>query len=69
MLVKEHPSSDSFYDSEGDGGSELTTVERPGSMCITGHEEEDSVDGRQRHDSAEVDGIKNSTQIEYCGKQ
>ncbi|XP_031777106.1 protein nervous wreck isoform X2 [Nasonia vitripennis] len=55
------PSSDSFYDSDNDAGSDLTTVERPGRGSAAGqhslhHEDEDSgADERQRHDSAEVD--------------
>ncbi|KAM0735464.1 Protein nervous wreck [Formica fusca] len=50
----EHPSSDSFYDSDGDGGSDLTTVERPGK---TASQHEDEAEERQRHDSAEVDAL------------
>ncbi|GAB1867811.1 FCH and double SH3 domains protein 2 [Camponotus japonicus] len=50
----EHPSSDSFYDSDGDGGSDLTTVERPGKNAP---QHEDEVEERQRHDSAEVDAL------------
>ncbi|KAG7211508.1 hypothetical protein KM043_010777 [Ampulex compressa] len=53
----EHPSSDSFYDSDGDGGSDLTTVERPGSTRNTPQQEEESTEERQRHDSAEVDAL------------
>ncbi|XP_066590493.1 protein nervous wreck [Prorops nasuta] len=52
----EHPSSDSFYDSDGDGGSDLTTVERPESARAT-HQDDDSTEERQRHDSAEVDAL------------
>lgn len=61
-MLKEQPSSDSFYDSDNDAGSDLTTVERPGRGSAAGqhslhHEDEDSgADERQRHDSAEVDG-------------
>ncbi|XP_020279725.1 F-BAR and double SH3 domains protein 2 [Pseudomyrmex gracilis] len=50
----EHPSSDSFYDSDGDGGSDLTTVERPGKTAL---QQEDEVEERQRHDSSEVDAL------------
>ncbi|XP_051161839.1 protein nervous wreck isoform X2 [Leptopilina boulardi] len=53
----EHPSSDSFYDSDGDGGSDLTTVERPGSVRTSLPHEEDSGEDRQRHDSSEVDAL------------
>ncbi|XP_011140988.1 F-BAR and double SH3 domains protein 2 isoform X1 [Harpegnathos saltator] len=54
----EHPSSDSFYDSDGDGGSDLTTVERPGSgRNAPQQEEEVAAEERQRHDSAEVDAL------------
>ncbi|XP_033223271.1 protein nervous wreck isoform X2 [Belonocnema kinseyi] len=53
----ENPSSDSFYDSDGDGGSDLTTVERPGSTRSSGQQEDDSGDDRQRHDSEEVDAL------------
>ncbi|XP_012226527.1 protein nervous wreck isoform X2 [Linepithema humile] len=49
----EHPSSDSFYDSDGDGGSDLTTVERPGKTS----QQEEEIEERQRHDSAEVDAL------------
>ncbi|XP_015585910.1 F-BAR and double SH3 domains protein 2 [Cephus cinctus] len=52
----EHPSSDSFYDSDGDGGSDLTTVERPGNVRGATQEEE-AAEERQRHDSAEVDAV------------
>lgn len=50
----EHPSSDSFYDSDGDGGSDLTTVERPGKNTS---QQEEEIEERQRHDSAEVDAL------------
>ncbi|KAL0113792.1 hypothetical protein PUN28_012727 [Cardiocondyla obscurior] len=50
----EHPSSDSFYDSDGDGGSDLTTLERPGKNISQAEEEAEE---RQRHDSAEVDAL------------
>ncbi|XP_043248241.1 protein nervous wreck isoform X1 [Colletes gigas] len=53
----EHPSSDSFYDSDGDGGSDLTTVERPGSARNTPQQEEEATEERQRHDSEEVDAL------------
>ncbi|XP_054013454.1 protein nervous wreck isoform X2 [Hylaeus anthracinus] len=53
----EHPSSDSFYDSDGDGGSDLTTVERPGSARNAPQQEEESTEERQRHDSEEVDAL------------
>ncbi|XP_076377755.1 protein nervous wreck isoform X4 [Megalopta genalis] len=53
----EHPSSDSFYDSDGDGGSDLTTVERPGSVKNTSQQEDEPIDERQRHDSEEVDAL------------
>ncbi|CAK9829416.1 Protein nervous wreck [Anthophora retusa] len=54
----EHPSSDSFYDSDGDGGSDLTTVERPGSARnVPQQEEETTTEERQRHDSEEVDAL------------
>lgn len=49
----EHPSSDSFYDSDGDGGSDLTTLERPGKNV----QQEEEIEERQRHDSAEVDAL------------
>lgn len=52
-FFQEHPSSDSFYDSDGDGGSDLTTVERPGKT-----QQEEEIEERQRHDSAEVDGTR-----------
>ncbi|XP_046141675.1 protein nervous wreck isoform X1 [Osmia bicornis bicornis] len=52
----EHPSSDSFYDSDGDGGSDLTTVERPGS-ARNAPQQEESTEERQRHDSEEVDAL------------
>ncbi|XP_012060526.1 PREDICTED: F-BAR and double SH3 domains protein 2 [Atta cephalotes] len=50
----EHPSSDSFYDSDGDGGSDLTTLERPGKNAL---QQEEEIEERQRHDSAEVDAL------------
>ncbi|XP_077276587.1 protein nervous wreck isoform X1 [Temnothorax americanus] len=50
----EHPSSDSFYDSDGDGGSDLTTLERPGKNAP---QQEEEIEERQRHDSAEVDAL------------
>ncbi|XP_011688356.1 PREDICTED: F-BAR and double SH3 domains protein 2 isoform X2 [Wasmannia auropunctata] len=50
----EHPSSDSFYDSDGDGGSDLTTLERPGKNAA---QQEEDIEERQRHDSAEVDAL------------
>ncbi|XP_026824284.1 F-BAR and double SH3 domains protein 2 isoform X2 [Ooceraea biroi] len=50
----EHPSSDSFYDSDGDGASDLTTVEQPGK---TVSQQEEEAEDRQRHDSAEVDAL------------
>lgn len=56
--LQENPSSDSFYDSDNDAGSDLTTVERPGSGR-TGSQQQDDDDTtseRERHDSAEVDG-------------
>lgn len=53
---QEHPSSDSFYDSDGDGGSDLTTVERPGSERNAPQQEEEIAEERLRHDSTEVDG-------------
>ncbi|XP_076241685.1 protein nervous wreck-like [Calliopsis andreniformis] len=53
----EHPSSDSFYDSDGDGGSDLTTVERPGSAKNASQQEEETTEERQRHDSEEVDAL------------
>ncbi|XP_011299378.1 FCH and double SH3 domains protein 2 isoform X4 [Fopius arisanus] len=54
----EHPSSDSFYDSDNDAGSDLTTVERPGSgRHVSEHHEDDQRDERERHDSAEVDAL------------
>ncbi|KAF3422055.1 hypothetical protein E2986_01132 [Frieseomelitta varia] len=53
----EHPSSDSFYDSDGDGGSDLTTVERPGSARNVPQQEEETTKERQRHDSEEVDAL------------
>ncbi|KAG9435571.1 hypothetical protein HZU67_01994 [Apis mellifera carnica] len=53
----EHPSSDSFYDSDGDGGSDLTTVERPGSARNVPQQEEETTEERQRHDSEEVDAL------------
>ncbi|XP_076169428.1 protein nervous wreck-like isoform X1 [Ptiloglossa arizonensis] len=53
----EHPSSDSFYDSDGDGGSDLTTVERPGSARNAPQQEEEPTEERQRHDSEEVDAL------------
>ncbi|XP_006624485.1 protein nervous wreck-like isoform X2 [Apis dorsata] len=53
----EHPSSDSFYDSDGDGGSDLTTVERPGSVRNVPQQEEETTEERQRHDSEEVDAL------------
>ncbi|KZC08284.1 FCH and double SH3 domains protein 2, partial [Dufourea novaeangliae] len=53
----EHPSSDSFYDSDGDGGSDLTTVERPGSGKSAPQQEEEMTEERQRHDSEEVDAL------------
>ncbi|XP_012279354.1 F-BAR and double SH3 domains protein 2 isoform X2 [Orussus abietinus] len=53
----EHPSSDSFYDSDGDGGSDLTTVERPENVRNVSLQEEESTKERQRHDSAEVDAL------------
>ncbi|KOC61529.1 FCH and double SH3 domains protein 2 [Habropoda laboriosa] len=53
----EHPSSDSFYDSDGDGGSDLTTVERPGSARNAPQQEEETTEERQRHDSEEVDAL------------
>ncbi|XP_076286846.1 protein nervous wreck isoform X1 [Lasioglossum baleicum] len=53
----EHPSSDSFYDSDGDGGSDLTTVERPGSVKNVSQQEEEPTEERQRHDSEEVDAL------------
>lgn len=53
----EHPSSDSFYDSDGDGGSDLTTVERPGTRNAPQQEEETTQEERQRHDSEEVDAL------------
>lgn len=56
LITQEHPSSDSFYDSDGDGGSDLTTVERPGSAKNAPQHEEETTDERQRHDSEEVDG-------------
>nr|XP_012152993.1 PREDICTED: F-BAR and double SH3 domains protein 2 isoform X3 [Megachile rotundata] len=52
----EHPSSDSFYDSDGDGGSDLTTVERPGS-ARNAPQQEETTEERQRHDSEEVDAL------------
>lgn len=52
---QEHPSSDSFYDSDGDGGSDLTAVERSGKNVA--QEEEIASEERQRHDSSEVDGM------------
>ncbi|XP_046409814.1 protein nervous wreck isoform X1 [Neodiprion fabricii] len=57
--VAEHPSSDSFYDSDGDGGSDLTTVERPGTNhgAIEQSEENAEEEDRQRHDSTEVDAM------------
>lgn len=61
FIFKEHPSSDSFYDSDGDGGSDLTTLERPGKNAS---QQEEEVEERQRHDSAEVDG----TQIIFIHK-
>lgn len=57
FLFQEHPSSDSFYDSDNDAGSDLTTVERPGSGRHTSEShDDDQRDERERHDSAEVDG-------------
>ncbi|XP_015125765.1 protein nervous wreck isoform X4 [Diachasma alloeum] len=54
----EHPSSDSFYDSDNDAGSDLTTVERPGSgRHMSEHHEDDQRNERERHDSAEVDAL------------
>ncbi|KAK0177887.1 hypothetical protein PV328_001891 [Microctonus aethiopoides] len=54
----EHPSSDSFYDSDNDAGSDLTTVERPGSGRNTSSLHDDDVPNeRERHDSAEVDAL------------
>ncbi|XP_023245872.1 F-BAR and double SH3 domains protein 2 [Copidosoma floridanum] len=54
----EQPSSDSFYDSDNDAGSDLTTVERPGRASAAGHHDEDSgAEERQRNDSAEVDAL------------
>ncbi|XP_063986900.1 protein nervous wreck isoform X2 [Diachasmimorpha longicaudata] len=54
----EHPSSDSFYDSDNDAGSDLTTVERPGSgRHVSDHHEDDQRNERERHDSAEVDAL------------
>ncbi|XP_011498975.1 PREDICTED: FCH and double SH3 domains protein 2 [Ceratosolen solmsi marchali] len=60
----EQPSSDSFYDSDNDAGSDLTTVERPGRGSSAGHhqqqlqdDEDSGADERQRHDSAEVDAL------------
>lgn len=53
IYIQEHPSSDSFYDSDGDGASDLTAVERSGSAQ---QQEEEAAEQRQRHDSAEVDG-------------
>lgn len=55
-IFQEHPSSDSFYDSDGDAGSDLTTVERPGSVRTSGQHDEDIIEDRQRHDSSEVNG-------------
>ncbi|XP_014612779.1 PREDICTED: F-BAR and double SH3 domains protein 2 isoform X2 [Polistes canadensis] len=52
----ENPSSDSFYDSDGDGGSDLTTVERPGTRNAP-QQEEEVPEERQRHDSDEVDAL------------
>ncbi|XP_043679826.1 protein nervous wreck isoform X2 [Vespula pensylvanica] len=52
----EHPSSESFYDSDGDGGSDLTTVERPGTRNAA-QQEEEVQEERQRHDSEEVDAL------------
>ncbi|KAL6268816.1 hypothetical protein P5V15_001940 [Pogonomyrmex californicus] len=46
--------SDSFYDSDGDGGSDLTTLERPGKNAP---QQEEDIEERQRHDSAEVDAL------------
>lgn len=59
FFPQEPPSSDSFYDSDNEGGSDHTTVERPGKGAIhqLRHDDDDSgADERQRHDSAEVDG-------------
>jgi hypothetical protein len=64
LRAQEQPSSDSFYDSDNDAGSDLTTVERPGRGSSAGHhqqqlqddEDYSGADERQRHDSAEVDG-------------
>ncbi|XP_043463279.1 protein nervous wreck isoform X1 [Leptopilina heterotoma] len=53
----EHPSSDSFYDSDGDAGSDLTTVERPGSTHTSAQQDEDIIEDRQRHDSSEVNAL------------
>ncbi|XP_076681497.1 protein nervous wreck isoform X2 [Andrena cerasifolii] len=53
----EHPSSDFFYDSDGDGGSDLTTVERSGSARNASQQEEEPTEERQRHDSEEVDAL------------
>lgn len=55
IFKQEHPSSESFYDSDGDGGSDLTTVERPGTRNAA-QQEEEVQEERQRHDSEEVDG-------------
>ncbi|XP_008553821.1 protein nervous wreck isoform X2 [Microplitis demolitor] len=55
--VAEHPSSDSFYDSDNDAGSDLTTVERPGSARHSSQHEDESYSERERHDSAEVDAL------------
>ncbi|CAG5082072.1 Similar to nwk: Protein nervous wreck (Drosophila melanogaster) [Cotesia congregata] len=53
----EHPSSDSFYDSDNDAGSDLTTVERPGSARHSSQHEDEVYNERERHDSAEVDAL------------
>ncbi|XP_044014210.1 protein nervous wreck isoform X1 [Aphidius gifuensis] len=63
----ENPSSDSFYDSDNDAGSDLTTVERPGSsarqMSIQQQQQQqqdqDDVhfDERERHDNSDVDAV------------
>lgn len=81
---QEQPSSDSVYDSENDGGSDLTTVERPKGAARVSlkhkkkhlqPEEEDSSEERQRHDSAEVDGelwkilIFTNLFINFCKKK
>ncbi|KAJ8687996.1 hypothetical protein QAD02_023791 [Eretmocerus hayati] len=59
----QQPSSESYYDSDNDAGSDMTTLERPGRGAGAQHqhqlpEDSDSgADERRRLDSAEVDAL------------